>query len=135
MVMSETYRQSSLAPPEVMQADPQNIWLACGPASRLSAEMIRDNALATSGLLVKDIGGKSVRPYQPKDIWRMNNMDYKQDSGEALYRRSMYTIHKRSAPPPNMMAFDAFAGAQYWCAAGNQHAFASTCLVERSANY
>lgn len=107
IVMSSTYQQSSKASQSLLEKDPQNVLLARGPASRLTAEMIRDNALATSGLLVDKVGGESVRPYQPDGIWRMNNMDYKRGEGEALYRRSMYTIYKRSTPPPNMMAFDA----------------------------
>lgn len=107
MVNSATYQQSSLVDKNLLETDPENVLLARGPKSRLSAEMIRDNALASSGLLVTKIGGESVKPYQPEGIWRMNNMDYERGDGEQLYRRSMYTIYKRSAPPPNMMAFDA----------------------------
>jgi hypothetical protein len=107
MVSSSTYQQSSMASDLLLEIDPENVWLARGPSARLSAEMIRDNALASSGLLVNKIGGKSVRPYQPEGIWKMNNKDYVRGDGEELYRRSMYTIYKRSAPPPNMMAFDA----------------------------
>jgi hypothetical protein len=107
LVMTNAYQQSSKATSELVERDPKNVWLARGPSSRLTAEMIRDNALASSGLLVRKIGGKSVRPYQPDGIWKMNNKDYIQGEGEELYRRSMYTIYKRSAPPPNMMAFDA----------------------------
>jgi len=107
MVNSATYQQSSLADQNSLEIDPENVLFARGPKSRLSAEMIRDNALAISGLLVTKIGGESVKPYQPKGIWRMNNMDYKRGDGEELYRRSMYTIYKRSVPPPNMTAFDA----------------------------
>jgi hypothetical protein len=69
--------------------------------------MIRDNALAASELLISKVGGESVRPYQPEGIWKMNNKTYERGTGEDLYRRSMYTIYKRSAPPPNLMAFDA----------------------------
>ncbi|MCF2947083.1 DUF1553 domain-containing protein [Paraglaciecola aquimarina] len=107
MVSSQTYQQSSRSTPELNEADPENIWLAKGPSARLSAEMIRDNALAASQLLVRKIGGESVKPYQPAGIWKMNNMTYERGTGEDLYRRSMYTIYKRSAPPPNLMAFDA----------------------------
>ncbi|AWB68055.1 hypothetical protein C2869_17225 [Saccharobesus litoralis] len=107
MAMSQTYRQSSIADAQLTEIDPENRLYARGPKARLTAEMIRDNALAASGLLVDKLGGESVKPYQPKDIWKMNNMEYKQGAGEELYRRSMYTIHKRSAPPPNMTAFDA----------------------------
>ncbi|MGJ8681836.1 DUF1553 domain-containing protein [Paraglaciecola sp.] len=107
MVSSATYQQSSKSTPELNETDPENVWLAKGPSARLSAEMIRDNALAASKLLVRKIGGESVKPYQPNGIWKMNNMTYERGSGEDLYRRSMYTIYKRSAPPPNLMAFDA----------------------------
>lgn len=107
MVSSATYQQSSIASSELMENDPENRLYARGPNNRLSAEMIRDNALAASGLLVEEIGGESVHPYQPDGIWKMNSMDYKQGSGDDLYRRSMYTIYKRSVPPPNMTAFDA----------------------------
>lgn len=107
MVNSSTYTQSSKGSPELKELDPENTLLARGPSARLTAEMIRDNALASSGLLVEQVGGKSVHPYQPDGIWRMNNMDYVQGSGQDLYRRSMYTIYKRSVPPPNMTAFDA----------------------------
>ena len=106
LVMSATYQQTSKVTAEVAEIDPENIFLTRAPTSRLSAEMIRDMALKTSGLLVTTIGGKSVHPYQPEGIWRMNNMDYQQGTGNELYRRSMYTIYKRSVPPPNMTAFD-----------------------------
>ena len=80
---------------------------------RLDAEVIRDNALATSGLLVRDVGGKSVRPYQPSGLWKAvgfggsNTSVFAQDKGEKLYRRSMYTFWKRTSPPPSMSTFDA----------------------------
>lgn len=107
MVTSSAYKQSSKATALLKEKDPENRMLARGPASRLTAEMIRDLALASSGLLVDKIGGESVYPYQPEGIWRMNNKDYKQGEGaEQLYRRSMYTVYKRSVPPPNMTAFD-----------------------------
>jgi mono/diheme cytochrome c family protein len=113
MVMSNTYRQSSKVTPELVQRDPTNELLARGPRFRLDAEVIRDSALNVSGLLVDKIGGKSVKPYQPDGIWEAvgfigsNTRDFKQDSGEALYRRSLYTFWKRTAPPPSLLTFDA----------------------------
>ncbi|WP_017446949.1 DUF1553 domain-containing protein [Gayadomonas joobiniege] len=107
MLHSSTYQQSSKATTELLQKDPENTLFARASAQRLTAEMLRDNVLAVSGLLVDKIGGKSTHPYQPDGIWSMNNMEYKQGSGEDLYRRSMYTIYKRSTPPPNMTNFDA----------------------------
>ncbi|WP_158968938.1 DUF1553 domain-containing protein [Paraglaciecola sp. L3A3] len=106
MASSATYQQSSKPSQQIKEIDPENRLYAYGPSGRLSAEMIRDNALAASDLLIDKIGGESVRPYQPKDIWKMNNKTYERGHGEDLYRRSMYTIYKRSAPPPNLMAFD-----------------------------
>ncbi len=110
LVLSATYRQQSIASPELMAQDPNNLLLARGPARRLTAEMMRDNALATSGLLVPDIGGMPVKPYQPAGLWKeqatRNGTEYVQDHGEDLYRRSMYTIWKRTTPPPAMMNFD-----------------------------
>ncbi len=111
IVMSATYRQSSVGSPELLEADPGNDWLARGPSYRMTAEMIRDNALAVSGLLVPTIGGPSVHPYQPAGLWKematRNATEYRQDEGDKLYRRSMYTIWKRSTPPPSMISFDA----------------------------
>lgn len=107
MVNSSTYQQSSKAREELAQKDPENTLFARAPAQRLTAEMLRDNVLAVSGLLIDKVGGKSTYPYQPDGIWSMNNMEYKQGSGEDLYRRSLYTIYKRSTPPPNMTNFDA----------------------------
>ena len=107
IVMSTAYRQSSLASRELLELDPENALLARGPAVRLTAEMIRDNALMASGLLNSKIGGKSVHPYQPKDLWKVNNAKYVQDTGDKLYRRSMYTIWKRSVPHPTLATFDA----------------------------
>jgi hypothetical protein len=110
IVLSATYRQSSVTSPEVRTRDPDNRLLARGPSYRLPAEMIRDNALAASGLLVRRIGGPSVRPYQPAGLWKelatRNVTEYVQDHGDALYRRSMYTIWKRTTPPPSMISFD-----------------------------
>lgn len=108
IVMSATYRQSSEMSPELVSRDPENRLLARGPRYRLPAEMIRDSALAVSGLLVEKIGGPSVKPYQPPGLWiEMQNRPYEQDKGEKLYRRSLYTYVKRSVPPPNMVALDA----------------------------
>jgi hypothetical protein len=107
IVLSATYRQSSQASPELLEKDPENLLLARGPAFRLSAEMVRDYALAASALLSAKIGGPSVKPYQPEGLWRVNNATYEQDSGENLYRRSLYTFWKRTNPPPSMSTFDA----------------------------
>lgn len=107
IVMSTTYRQSSVAGEQLRTADPDNTWLARGPALRLSGEMIRDNALLASGLLHKKIGGESVKPYQPAGLWKMNNDTYYPDSGLKLYRRSLYTFWKRSVPHPTLATFDA----------------------------
>lgn len=113
MLMSGTYRQSSKVPPVLLARDPENQLLARGPRFRFDAEVIRDSILFTSGLLVERAGGKSVKPYQPEGIWEAvafvgsNTHDFKADSGEALYRRSLYTFWKRTAPPPSMSTFDA----------------------------
>ncbi|REJ86967.1 MAG: DUF1553 domain-containing protein [Planctomycetota bacterium] len=108
LVMSATYRQSSVASREQMRSDPENRLLGRGPRYRLPAEMIRDNALFVSGLLVEKIGGPSVKPYQPPGLWvEISNRGYVQDKGEKLYRRSMYTYWKRAVPPPNLAALDA----------------------------
>jgi mono/diheme cytochrome c family protein len=110
IVLSQTYRQSSALRPDLMAKDPQNILYARGPSHRLSAEEIRDTALATSGLLDARIGGPPVSPYQPGDLWRESNAmspAYRQSVGADLYRRSLYTVWKRTAPMPNMIAFDA----------------------------
>lgn len=113
IVTSATYRQSSLANADAKQKDPGNIFLARSPSYRLTAEMIRDNALAASGLLVGKIGGESVKPYQPEGLWiELGNFShkllrYQQDQGENLYRRSLYTFIRRTSPPPYMLTFDA----------------------------
>ena len=112
MVMSATYRQSSNVTPALLALDPQNRLLARGPRFRLPAEVIRDQALYSAGLLVESIGGPSVRPYQPEGIWDETNFygnlrNYKHDKGPGLYRRSLYTIWKRTAAPPDMTLFDA----------------------------
>jgi hypothetical protein len=113
LVCSSTYRQNSHVDPAVLARDPENRLLARGARFRLDAEVLRDNALFTSGLLVPTIGGKGVRPYQPPNIWEpvgfggSNTRNYVQDHGDALYRRTLYTFFKRTAPPPAMTTFDA----------------------------
>ena len=110
VVMSATYRQSSIAAPALITRDPENRLLARGPRRRLSPFAIRDAALLHSGLLVEKIGGPSVKPYMPPGIWKsISNAKYVQDKGEKLYRRSMYTYWRRTVPPPTMMAFNAAA--------------------------
>lgn len=111
IVTSATYRQSSKIDPGAKDADPDNRLYARGPSYRMSAEQIRDNALASSGLLTRRVGGKSAYPYQPAGLWEAlatrNEVTYKQQHGDSLYRRSLYTIWKRSSPPPMMLNFDA----------------------------
>ncbi len=113
LVMSATYRQAAVATPEKLEKDPQNRLLSRGPRFRMDAEMVRDYALAASGLLVEKVGGPSVKPYQPEGVWEAvamigsNTRDYKQDHGANLYRRSMYTLWKRAAPPASMEIFNA----------------------------
>ncbi len=108
MVTSATYRQSSVASPEHLSKDAKNLFLARGPSYRLPAEMIRDNALAASGLLTQMVGGPSVKPYQPEGLWvETAGRAYKHNSGDSLYRRSMYTYIRRTTPHPAMIAFDA----------------------------
>lgn len=114
MVMSATYQQSSKVTEEMQQRDPENLYLARAPRLRLTAEMIRDQALAVSGLLNREIGGPSVKPYQPEGLWKEttgggggSTARYEIDSGNLVYRRSLYTFWKRTVPPPSMMTFDA----------------------------
>jgi hypothetical protein len=111
IVMSATYRQASKATPNLLQRDPENRLLARGPRVRLPAEMIRDQALFISGLLVEELGGSSVRPYQPANLYKdmvfSNMTNYDQDQGEGLWRRSLYTFWKRTVMPPAMHVFDA----------------------------
>ncbi len=111
MLLSATYRQQSAATSEQLHRDPENVFLSHAPRLRLQGEFIRDNALAVSGVLNGRIGGPSVKPYQPLRIWNEvalnGGLFYKPDKGAKLYRRSMYTYWKRSAPMPNMMVFDA----------------------------
>ena len=114
MVTSATYRQVSKATPELVERDPENRLLARMSRFRLSAETVRDHALAVSGLLNTQVGGRSVYPYQPPGIWEeiargeiFSAQVYQQSSGKDLYRRSMYWFWKRTAPPPSLMTFDA----------------------------
>ena len=113
IALSEAYQRSSKLTTKQLQQDPVNRLLARGPRMRLDAEVIRDSALFASGLLSDNLGGPSVFPYHPKGLWQeINNRPgysrtYKQDSGEKLYRRSLYTFWKRTVPPPSMAAFDA----------------------------
>lgn len=122
MVTSATFRQSSHGTEDRYVNDPQNRLLSRGPRFRMNAEMLRDNALAVSGLLVNHTGGPSVRPYQPDGLWKEvtydNDSSYVAGQGTSLYRRSLYTFRKRQAPPPNMLLFDAPAR--------------ETCVVQRS---
>jgi hypothetical protein len=113
IVMSATYRQSAKTTADKLSKDPENIYLSRGPRNRLQAEFIRDLVLSSSGLLVKTVGGPSVKPYQPKGLWetassgRGELATYKQDHGDSLYRRGMYTFIKLTVPPPTMAMFDA----------------------------
>lgn len=113
MVMSATYQQSSFADSEKYEADPDNKYYSRSSSYRLPAEFIRDNALASSGILVKKLGGPSVKPYQPEGLWEelgdfsYQLHKYRQDSGANLHRRSMYTFARRFSPAPYMITFDA----------------------------
>ncbi len=115
IMLSATYQQSSIASEALKKVDPENVLLARAPRFRMSGEMIRDYVMATSGVLNKEIGGPSVRPYQPDGLWEETNAGgnrgtlttYTRDEGDKLYRRSLYTIWKRTLPPPNMTIFDA----------------------------
>jgi hypothetical protein len=114
IVTSATYRQSSRITPELAERDPENRLLARGPRFRLPAELVRDNALAVSSLLDTRIGGASVYPYQPKGLWEemsagggFTGQVYAESTGKDLYRRTMYTIWKRTVPPPGLITFDA----------------------------
>ena len=113
LVTSASYRQSAQTTEKKLKNDPENRLLSRGPLFRMDGEMIRDYALAASGLLVRKIGGPSVKPYQPEGVWKRvamptsNTRIYEQDSGSKLYRRSLYTFWKRSAPPPSMEVFNA----------------------------
>ncbi|MDO6492353.1 MULTISPECIES: PSD1 and planctomycete cytochrome C domain-containing protein [unclassified Cellulophaga] len=114
MAMSKTYQQKTVISKEALEKDPENKWLARGPRIRLSAEMIRDQALFVSGLLNKEVGGPSVKPYQPEGIWEEttgggggSTSSYVLSEGKDLYRKSLYTFWKRTVPPPSMITFDA----------------------------
>ncbi|MCF8323743.1 MAG: DUF1553 domain-containing protein [Leadbetterella sp.] len=107
IVMSATYRQDSKTYKNLREIDPENRFLARGPAKRLTAEMIRDNALLASGLLNEKIGGKSIKPYQPEGLWDINGATYKPDSSDEIYRRSLYILVKRTVPNPTLGTFDA----------------------------
>jgi len=113
LVTSATYRQAAVTTKDKLDKDRDNRLMSRGPRFRMDAEMIRDNALAASGLLVRKLGGASVRPYQPDGVWEAvampgsNTRDYKKDVGEGLYRRSMYTFWKRAAPPASMEVLNA----------------------------
>lgn len=111
IVMSATYRQSSSVPETIREKDYDNTFLTRGASYRMSAEQVRDNALVAGGLLSRHVGGPSVRPYQPAGIWEAlatrNAVKYIESQGDSLYRRSLYTIWKRSSPPPMMLNFDA----------------------------
>ncbi len=109
IVTSATFRQSSRASAELAARDPDNALLARGPSQRLLAEQIRDSALAASGLLTRRIGGRSVKPYQPAGLWEQagTGKTYTPDTGDKLYRRSLYTFWRRTLPPPSMVTFDA----------------------------
>jgi hypothetical protein len=110
IALSATYRQSSRGTPELRSRDPHNLLLARAPVRRLTAEMMRDQALAASGLLVEKVGGPAVKPYQPPGLWEeiaMGRPKYEQSTGDDLYRRTLYTFLKRTVPPPAMITFDA----------------------------
>lgn len=113
MVTSAAYRQSAAASAEALELDPDNRLLSRGPRFRMDAEMVRDLALASSGLLVERVGGPSVKPYQPPNVWEVVSLPdsdtstYERESGDALYRRSLYTFWKRQAPPPALELFNA----------------------------
>jgi hypothetical protein len=113
IVMSATYRQSTKIDPEKHNIDPDNVYLSRGPRTRIPAELVRDVVLQSSGLLVNETGGPSVKPYQPKGLWESSTSGrgvlatYKQDHGDSLYRRGIYTFIKLTVPPPSMIIFDA----------------------------
>jgi len=113
ITMSATYRQSGKASDAQLKKDPDNVYLSRSPRQRLKAEFVKDMYLASSGLLVKTIGGPSVKPYQPKGIWEAASSGrgvlavYRQDHNESLYRRGLYNFIKLTVPPPGMILFDA----------------------------
>lgn len=113
LFMSAAYRQSAITTPEKLEIDPDNGLLSRGPRFRMDAEMVRDTALSVSDLLSRKMYGPGTRPYQPENLWEIvglpggDTRNYKQDSGENLYRRSIYNFWKRMAPPPSLEAFNA----------------------------
>jgi len=114
MLQSATYQQSAVASPEGLELDPENQWLSRAPRLRLNAEMIRDQAFAVSGLLNKEVGGPSVKPYQPEGLWKEttgggggSTARYVVSEGKDQYRKSLYTFWKRTVPPPGMLIMDA----------------------------
>lgn len=113
IVSSSTYRQSAMVEKDKLEKDPDNLYLSTAPRLRLNAENIRDLVLASSGLLVKEVGGPSVKPYQPDGLWEAATSGrgelaiYRQDKGEDLYRRGLYTFIKLTSPPPSLAIFDA----------------------------
>jgi hypothetical protein len=113
LVMSGTYQQSTITSPALRSKDPENRLLARGPSERLTAEMLRDNALFASDLLNRKIGGKSIKPYQPDKLWEINSAGYQPDTGDLVYRRSLYVLIKRSVPNPTLSTFD--AGSRSFC--------------------
>ncbi|WP_290799156.1 DUF1553 domain-containing protein [Flavihumibacter sp. UBA7668] len=118
LVLSSTYAQSSIGSEKSRQLDPENLYLSHASPIRLSAEMLRDNALAASGLLERSIGGKSIKPYQPAGLWEINNTSYQADTGSSVYRRSLYVLIKRSVPNPTLTTFD--AGDRSYCVVRRQ---------------
>ena len=107
IVTSSTYRQASNLTPEALEEDPENRLLARGPRQRMTAQMVRDQALSIADLLAPRLGGPSVRPYQPEGLWEeQSSQEYRQSTGDDLFRRSLYTYWKRTLAPPSMLAFD-----------------------------
>ena len=135
IVTSATYRQSSRVTPSLLERDPENRLLARAPRLRLPSETLRDQALAVSGLLVEKLGGPPVKPYQPPGLWEeltIHNEKYERDKGEALYRRGLYTLWRRTVPPPAMVTFD--AASREYCTVregADQHAAAGAEPDER----
>src|SRR6056297_596903 len=108
IVTSDAYRRSSVAAAAAREQDPENLWYARGRSRRLSVEMIRDSGLLAAGLLADRVGGPPVKPYQPAGLWKEKSAGaYKREPGANSHRRSMYTIWKRTSPPPSMLLFDA----------------------------
>lgn len=123
IVMSQSYRQSSVGSAESYKSDPGNRWLSRGPRFRLSSEEIRDNALAISGLLNPKMGGPPIKPYQPAGLWKelaggASQGAYKRDTNDGIYRRSIYINRKRTVPPPSMTTFD--GGSRETCQVARQ---------------